>query len=235
MKTIAYCPDCGGTGIDIKGNRCHCQVNVESFYDTVSCMEIPEQYQGIAFSKVLVPRDLPNNYADYLQGIYDKIINGNWHQHNVLICSPIGHSKTILAYSCIEVLFRNGIDIFPVYDVLELKRMMTDADLCRKQFYEIEEPEKIVNVDLLFVKVPRISSWEIYDAMAMLLDRRVRRGHSTIFIYDGSWQQLIYSDRNHILDGLKGDGAYATLEVKNWFTDTSTNVLPEVQVPENRG
>lgn len=235
MKEKDYCPLCMGTGIDIHGNPCTCQVNVESFYDSVSCLELPEQYQGIAFSKVLVPKDLPESYVEYLQSVHDKVTQGNWHYHNTVICSPIGHSKTILAYSCIERLFRHGIPIFPVFDVLELKRIMTDADLCRKQFYEVDEPERVINVGLLFVKIPRVTSWEVYDAIALLLDRRVRRGNSTIFIYDGSWNQLVYNDKQGILKGLMGDGSYNTLEVKSYYVAKENNELPEVQVPENRG
>lgn len=235
MKQKDYCPYCMGTGIDAHGNPCSCKINVQAFYDSVACLEIPEQYQGISFSKVLVPRDLPESYAEYLQKVHDQIAHGNWHQHNTVICSPIGHSKTILAYSCIEALFRHDIPVFPVYDVLELKRIMTDADMCRKQFYEVEEPERVINVGVLFVKIPRVTSWEVYDSIALLLDRRVRRGNSTIFLYDGSWNDLIYNDRNHILSGLMGDGSYNTLEVKSYFVAEATSGLPEVQVPENRG
>ena len=222
------------TGIDIDNNVCSCRFNAKSFYDSISCLDVPEQYRGIAFSKSLVPKDVHESYANYLQDIYDKVFMGRW-QKNVLISSPIGHSKTILAYSCLEVLFRNGIDTFPVYDALELKRMLTDMDLCRKQLYEVENPEKIITVPLLFVKIPRVSSWEIYDTIALILDRRVRRGNSTIFLYDGSWKQLISNDKNEILTGLIGDGSYNTLEAKAWYLDKGPTVTTDVVLPDNVG
>lgn len=231
---MSYCIKCGNTGIDINGNPCSCRVNVQSFYDTVSCLDVPEQYRGIAFNKSLVPKDLDESYANFLQSIYDKIYTGKWLNHNVVIASPVGHSKTILAYSCLEVLFRNGIETFPVYDILEIKRILMDMDMCRKQLYEIENPELIMTVPILFVKLPRVATWEIYDTLTMLLDRRVRRGNSTLFLYDGSWFELAQNDKRSILTGLIGDGAYGTLEVKSWNAPQQKPKV-ELQVPDNIG
>ena len=142
---MSYCVLCGNTGINIDGDVCSCRFNAQSFYDTVSCLDVPEQYRGISFNKSLVPKDLHESYANYLQDVYNTILSGKWSQHNVVIASPIGHSKTILAYSCLEILFRNGIPTFPVYDVLEIKRMLLDMDLCRKSIYEVENPELIID------------------------------------------------------------------------------------------
>lgn len=235
MVYMSYCPDCMNTGLDINNNVCHCKFNAKSFYDSVSCLDVPEQYRGIAFSKSLVPKDVHESYANYLESIYDTVLSGRWKQHNVIIASPIGHSKTILAYSCLEVLFRNGIPTFPVYDVLELKRILTDMDLCRKQIYEISNPELTITVPLLFVKIPRLSNWEIFDTIALILDRRVRRGNSTIFLFDGTWNQLIQNDRNNILTGLIGDGSYNTLESKSWFVNIEESNMSEVVLPDNVG
>jgi hypothetical protein len=207
-------------------------MNAQSFYESISCLDIPEQYQGIRFNPSLVPTDIHESYSKYLSDVHDTITSGKWKNHNVVISSPINHSKTILAYSCLESLFRNGISTFPVYDILEIKRMLTDFDLCRKQAYEIEHPESILTVPILFVKIPRVSSWEIYDAISLLLDRRVRRGNSTIFLFNGTWSQLVYNDKNNILTGLLGDGTYSTLESKSWsvtntLTDNRNNMFEE--------
>lgn len=232
---MSYCVLCGNTGINIDGDVCSCRFNAQSFYDTVSCLDVPEQYRGISFNKSLVPKDLHESYANYLQEVYNTILSGKWSQHNVVIASPIGHSKTILAYSCLEILFRNGIPTFPVYDVLEIKRMLLDMDLCRKSIYEVENPELIMTVPILFVKIPRLSNWEIYDMISIILDRRVRRGNSTIFLFDGSWQQLVYGDKNNILTGLVGDGNYNTLESKSWYVAPTEKKEHEIVLPENVG
>lgn len=235
MVHLSYCVKCGNTGINIDGDVCECKFNVKTFYDTVSCLDIPEQYRGIRFNKSLVPKDLHESYAEYLQSINDSVVTGKWRNHNVILCSPIGHSKTILAYSCLETLFRNGIPTFPVYDVMEIKRMLLDLDLCRKSIYEVDNPECIMTVPLLFVKIPRLSNWEVFDTISIILDRRVRRGNSTIFLYDGTWSQLIYGDRNNILTGLMGDGSYNTIESKSWSSLDTTPTEHQMVVEDNIG
>lgn len=233
---MSWCPKCSNTGINIvTGEICDCKFNVQSFYDSVSCMDIPEQYRGILFNKALVPKDVHESYATYLQSMYDSIITMKWKFHNVCLCSPIAHSKTILAYSCIEVLFRHGIDTFPVFDILEIKRILLDMDLCRKQLYEVAEPEKLITAPILFVKVPRVITWEVYDTMVLVLDRRTRRGNSTIFMYDGYWEQLVKLDGQGIVTGLMGDGSYNTLDIKSWSLLKGSNELPEIQVDDNLG
>lgn len=216
VHRMSYCPLCMGTGLDIDNNVCSCQVNVKSYYDAVSCLTIPDQYRGVAFNPILVPKDVHESYTKYLQEVHDNVTNMKWRYKNVLIASPIGHSKSILAYSCIEALFRNGVTTFPVYDVLEIKRIWTDLDLCRKPLYDVSNPEDLLDTPILFVKIPRSYSWEVFDTIAMILDRRVRRGHSTIFLYDGTYNQLAYHDKQNVLTGLVGNGSYNTLEVKSW-------------------
>ena len=77
-------------------------------------------------------------------------------------------------------------------------------------------------------------SWEIYDVIISVLDRRVRRGVCTIFLYDGSWEQLIKKDTGGILTGIQGDGTYTTLDVKSFYS-TATKTAPEVQLADNLG
>lgn len=228
-----YCPDCGNTGVDIEGNVCHCRFNAKTFYDTVSCFDVPEQYRGLRFNGSLVASDMPTGYVNLLQDIQDKITLGRWEYKNVVLASPIGRSKTILAYSCLEQLFRDGCETFPVFDVLELKRMLLDMDLCRPSVYDIPDPQRILTVPVLFTKIPRYGSWEVYDTITTLLDRRVRRGNSTIFIYDGSWAELTRNDKKGTLTGLMGDGYYNTLDVQSWAPMEKKE--KEIQLEENLG
>ena len=235
MVHMKYCTKCMNTGVDIDNNPCECRVNAKSFYESVSCLDIPAQYRGVHFNEALVPKDLSESYTNFLQNISNEVSAGRIPKKNMFICSPISHSKSVLAYSCIELLFRSGIPTFPLYDVLELKRMLMDFDLGRKQTYDIDKPELIVSVPLLFVKVPRVTSWEVFDAIAMLLDRRVRRNNTTIFIYDGNWGQLVYNDKQNILTGLMGDGHFNSFEVKSWSLPDGPTGLPEVQIKDNLG
>lgn len=230
----SYCPLCANTGIDIDNNPCTCKFNLATVLDGVSCLDVPELYQGKTFTPALLPQDLPEAYGKMLDEMLSKIRTLRWRNSNVCICSPILHGKTIFCYTCMEILFRGGMPTFPLYDVLELKRMMLDTDLGKKAVYDVEDPQRMFTVPLLFAKIPRMTNWEVYDMVAVLLDRRTRRGGSTIFVYDGTWDKLTKFDYNNILIGLMGDGSYGSLKVSNWYNQT-VETLPEMQIDENLG
>lgn len=235
IKKKKYCAKCGNSGtIPATGERCSCMFNTESFFESVNCLDVPEQYRGVCFTKALLPADMHESYGDFLDKTFTTISNGEWTQHNLLIASPVAHGKTIFAYSCLEVLCRVGMVTFPLYDVLELKRIIGDIDMGRKQTYEVEEPDRIFTTSILFVRVPRVRSLDMYDAMSMILDRRVRRGLSTIFLYNGAWADLVEFDKFGIISGLKGDGTYGTLEVKSWYA-VGKVPHPDIYIEENKG
>ena len=219
-----YCTDCMNTGTLLDGSPCPCKFNAKSFYESVACLDIPEQYRNILFSKYLVPKDLPESYGQYLENLHEDIASCKLKHKNVCICSPVGHSKSILAYSTIERLFRQGVPTFPVYDVLEIKRIILDMDLCRKGLYNVENPELLLEAPYVFIRIPRVPTWEVYDTISLILDRRVRRGNSTIFLYGGTWEHLIRGDKQDVLVNLIGPGNFNTLEVKTWFVNTTEKV-----------
>ena len=175
-----YCPECGGTHIKLDGTACECTLNVESIFSDVVCLDIPEQYQGVVFSDTIVPKDLGEYYPKYLQELYDKITSLQLQNKNIIICSPASHSKTIMAYSAIQSLFRMNVPIAPLYDILEIRRISADIDLGK------ESNTIIFDAPYLFAKVPIDTNFSVYASIASLLDRRVRRGNSTILLYNGS-------------------------------------------------
>lgn len=233
-KADEWCAACGNTGVRLDGTPCDCKFRVESFYESVSCMDVPEQYRGVLFNAALLPKDMIAGYGIYMTELYDSIVSTRMRHRNVCLCSPAAHGKTILAYSCIEQLFRKGIPTFPVFDILEVKRILLDTDLCRKLLYEVSNPEYLTTAPYVFIKIPRIPTWEVYDTVVSVLERRVRRDNCTIYLYDGTWEQLIRSDKLNVLAGIQGDGTYNTLEVSSWFSNTTTTTH-EIKLDENIG
>lgn len=227
MIIDGYCTECSNTGIKLDGTPCECRFNMNTFYDTVSCIEIPQQYQGIQFNSIMLPRDIHESYGAYLSSLHQDIVNMKLKNKNICICSPIAHGKKVFAYSCIDSLFRHGIPVYPIYDVLQLKHITVDMDIGRKISYDAVEPEKIYSVPYLFVEIPRLSNWEVFDAISMIVSRRVRNSGSTILLYPGTWSHLIQFDKQETLIGMQGDGSYNTLLVKTWGTEKKT--LPDVQ------
>ncbi len=232
---MSYCVLCGNTGIDINNRVCVCRANVKSFFDEVTCLDIPEQYRGIRFNKSLLPDSMGSSYGQKMQSVYNKILEGSWSGHNLLIASPVSTGKTILAYSCLEILFRKGVQTFPVFDLLEIKRMLLDMDFGRKSVYDVDAPENLFKVPMLFTRIPRLITQEVFNTMAVLLDRRVRRGNSTIFLYSGSWKFLLSSDKTGTLESLVGDGTYGTFELMSYYKDGSYDEERSIDLPENLG
>ena len=208
---MSYCPICGNTGIKLDNTPCSCKINEETIFSNVVCIDIPEQYQGILFNKDLVPLDCGAAYPEFLQSVYDKITSFQMRHKNLLICSPAGHSKTILAYSIIQYLFRKKMPVVPLYDIMEIRRIMSDHDMGKG------DATDLYSAPYLFAKIPQDTSFATYATIATLIDRRVRRGYSTILFFNGTWSQLIYGDSREILTGMLGDGHFGTIENKTWW------------------
>lgn len=184
-------------------------------------MDIPETYAQSKFSTSLVPSDLGDVYKNKLQSIYNDITTLKWKGRNLILCSPALHSKSILAYTCMQVLFRRGLQVFPMLDVLELHRTMLELDTCRKTDPIMESPESMYTVPYLFVRVPAMLTFDVYSTMSTLVYRRVSRGGSTIFLYNGTWGQLTAMDSRRVLAGLQGDGSGNSIEVSSWSVHSS--------------
>jgi len=87
------------------------------------------------FNKVLVPSDLGEEYRTFMERLYDDITLLRMQYHNLIVCSPHQHSKTVLAYSCIERLFRASLPVFPVCDIMEIRNLLNAIDMGRKPAY----------------------------------------------------------------------------------------------------
>lgn len=218
---MAYCPKCGGFGILPDGTPCDCKVNDDYLFSEVVCTNIPIPYQGMNFIASQVPTDLGETYVSFLNKLHADIISGKFRFQNLLIASPARHAKTVFVYTTIQQLYRKGIPTFPLYDVSELGRMMSDMDLGKKQSYTVENPEQILTVPYLFARIPQILNFGVFDTIALLIDRRVRRGGSTIFVYNGTWELLTYSDQHNILKPMLGDGTFNTIKNSTWRSKKS--------------
>lgn len=213
---MQYCPKCGNTGVLINGETCECRKTIHDLYTDVTCLEIPEQYRNIAFNEKLVPSIKDGAYAHFMQKLHDEISTARGFGKNYLICSPVRHSKTILAYATMKRLFRAGYPVFPVYDILELGKKIKLLDFGKPSDVEDEDLSLIIKAPVLFVRVPPLLDTTVFQTGALILDRRVRHGNSTIFLYNGSWDSLKRADKYEHFTPYAGDGSYCTFLVSNW-------------------
>ena len=86
--------------------------------------------------------------------------------------------------------------------------MMMDYDTGRSNEADI------LSVRYLFVRAE--VTYQVRATIATLIDRRVRRGNSTIFLYNGTWKSLTFGDESGLLKGLKGDGSFSSIHVYNY-------------------
>lgn len=207
---MPYCPKCGNTGRKLDGSPCECVTPTDTLYADLVGMDLPEQYQGVRFSGALVPTDCGPSYAPLLEKWHTAITTLQAESHNLCICSPPNHSKTVWAYSCLQNLFRQRVPVVPLYDVLEIRRKMMDYDMGRS------DEESLYTVPYLFVRIPAEVNYLVRTTIATILDRRVRQGHTTIFLYNGTWGTLTYGDDTGVISGLQGDGSFTSLDVYSY-------------------
>lgn len=214
-----YCPICGNTGIRIDGTPCSCRVSHAVLYQNTECLTIPEQYRGVKFTPELLPPKMGTIYQLFMRNLYDGFTTERIRFKNMLLCSPVATGKTTLAYTVLQQMFLKGYDVFTLYDVLEIKRMLWNNDMGRKQTADTESVDSLYTSPYLFVRIPSILGYEVFDSIAFIIDRRVRKGNSTIFIYNGSWDNLVRADGARVLSQMKGDGTYCTLEVHSMYPE----------------
>lgn len=220
---MSYCTICGDSGIEPEtGNICICKSGSLLEFDksTITCFTIPEQYKGVMFNPILVRSDLIGDYANYLNRIYQEIYTFTFKPRNIFIYSPVKSSKTIFAYSCIEQLFRADASIFPIFDVLEIRSMIRDLDASRPIKYletmELQEMS-LFTCKVLFVKAGNEFTGIVYDTLATLIDRRVRRNNATIILSNYNWNFYTANDTKESFCKLKGDGSYGSILVKHFY------------------
>lgn len=215
---MKYCPKCGNTGVLITGEPCDCQLHIEDIYNGVECLDIPESYRGLKFDPIMLPSVMGMPYMNHMATVYEQIVSLRWKCRNMVICSPNQTGKSVLAYCTIQELFRKEIQVFPLFDILEIKRIMTDIEYNKHQSLGVDNPMRLYTAPYVFAVIPPMTNYDTYDTAAMLVARRTRRGNSTILLYDGSWNQLIYNDSKGSLKGLEGDGSLTTVAVSSWVS-----------------
>lgn len=219
-----FCFKCGNTKVLFNGDACtSCPTDYLEQDSVVRCLTVPEQYRGTYFDHNLVSNATGDYYGTFLFNLFKEITNLKLRNKNMFIGSPAQHSKTVFAYAVIQQLFRKNIETFPLFDIIELRKIMSDLDNGKQPTHltGIEvEPFSLYTCPYLFVKIPADTSYATYDAITLIKERRVRRGNSTIFLHSGSWQFFVDNDKKGHVRNSVGDGSYGTIENKTFWVST---------------
>lgn len=210
------CLKCGGTGWLANFEPCDC--GITQAIAVPAYISVPAQYQDVRFDSRLLPKDLHVSYGEYM----DRLLRdctmdvGSYHK-NVLVCSPPNSGKSVFAYTVNSILYAKGLLVADLMDILEIRDVLLDI-----YGRHAEELEVINDAVILFVKIPLDLPNKVAETMSTLVERRVRKGHSTIFLYGGSDSDLKAQDRFGTLWSLLGDGSYNSIEIKSWSRKKET-------------
>ena len=217
-----WCLTCGNTGRLADGSPCpDCSADGMFADNSTVLLTIPKQYQDSVFNSSVLDEELPTQYKLDMPKIRDSILSMEKLGINIFIGSPHKSGKTVWAYTIINALFRMSVNVFPLCDIQEVASIMKSVDEGRRSevLFSLDPeatPDSIYAVPYLFVKVTDDLSYNVQDALTLLLDRRTRRGLSTIYLYSGTWDN--FCNKAKRLKRLKGDGSFGTLKVYSYFT-----------------
>lgn len=211
-----YCVKCGNTGRTLEGTACECLTapTLERFNrGDMEYIEVPQAYRGVQFDKNKLDPSLVGNLPDQMLKVYEQIKANVLTNYNCCICTPPNTGKTVLAYTCLTHLFKSGYKVFPLLDVMEIKSIFEAIERNRKPMLDVQEPLNVLEAPIIFVRIHQAPSFEHFSLVNTIMDRRVRRGLSTIFLYGGAWEQLVFTDNSKLITSLKGDGSFKSLDV----------------------
>lgn len=236
------CTKCGGTGYSMESGKLapYCRecgkgaVGLSESGMTASEVEIldlkiPEQYKRVGFNKGTLKASHLNKqndrtfnvYLDTLETAYSTLSAGRKLNYSYLVHAPQGYGKQYWAYACMQAAASAGLSSVPYLDIEEWDNLM---DAYRYGKYDSSilknvkpfELDDFYNADIAFVKIPTgVLDKRHTQLMSVILDRRARRGNSTIFISRFSLQYILLSNP----------------EIKNCFTDSHATVKNLYYVP----
>ncbi len=208
---MAFCLKCGNTGIMADGSPCDCKANDD--IDLPVILSIPEQYQSSSFDKSMLPAFLQYGYGTLCEEIISSIKINKRINKNVLICAPPNSGKTVFSYTIYRELYSSNIPIPPIMDLFEIRRLLSNV------YQETDELMLLKKAKTAIIRVQLDLPPKFVEYMLSILEFRVRHGGFTIFLYDGSYLDMVNADKNGRLNYIKGDGSYHTVEVHSYSNE----------------
>lgn len=202
------CLKCNGTGITVEGTKCDCQASMEVKIPIV--LDIPLQYQDIQFEPDLVPMNMPREYGITLDDILEVIKTKGSYPSNLLICSPPNTGKTVFAYTIFRYQYLRGLKVLQLIDLIEAREI-----LMSNGFDEDSQLNKsrLVEAPIVVIKIPLDLPNKFAETISTIIERRVRRGGITIFLYGNSSRNLLAQDKYGTLKSLIRDGSYNSVKL----------------------
>lgn len=227
VSKSGYCYICGGKGfVDKVCPSCghemrkkvidFSQVDTEEFVKDVKKLNIPSQYDGVTWDGEVLrhykTEDQNNTsfdkYISQLDKIHSVFVSGSLPQKSAIIISPVGYSKRVFAYSCMQRALLQGWTVAPVLDTMDLKRLFVlSADKPGYKLFGNVDYDEYITSDVCFVEVTRLPQ-HMYAAPIIqeILDRRGRLGKSTFILSTYSLEEMSKYDSSGSFSAIKNQG-----------------------------
>lgn len=190
------CPLCGtdSNKLNIKESK------KESFITSCLFRSIPENYIGRIWSKQILIDNHPerakdirfHEYCDKLERLQAKFQSGELYSKAAFIQAPSKMSKSVFAYSCMQIALNNGFTVAPLIDTIELKILLS---ICASRpDYKLNKwitYDNYITSDIVFVTVTKTDMYaEAYTQIIELLSRRSRLGLPTFIVSKFSTKEI---------------------------------------------
>lgn len=228
----ATCPSCGGMSkSNSKCPVCESGGAVEKIVmkqevelETAEKLFIPNYYVGKVFNPDEIRRSHPSlngvkefeDYLGMLSLITDQMNRKSLQLSSLFISAPGGFGKEHFAYSLLQIAVTNGLTVFPYFDLGEVGRLLNayeernyrDSIIKDTKFTDVD----LANAQVCILKVPHSNNLESYKIAMKVIDRRSRRGLSTIIMSRYNYNYFTTLDKFGEMDSMK---AYDNVSPKN--------------------
>lgn len=203
------CLICGGTLKTATGEPCPVCCKEQPKVSPV-VVGIPAQYQGVRFDKSFLPQKLQGSYGDFMEELLITVVNDiAFYQKNLLICCRPNSGKTIWAYSLYAEVIAKGYTCPPLLDIVEARDALNS-------YSEKLTGAALSSARCAIIKLPRDMQFWMFNTISYVIERRVRAGGFTVFLYGGTIEELKLIDRDSCLSWLRGTGAFNTIKVESF-------------------
>lgn len=210
--SVCGCLKCGGTGIMVNGEKCDCGAEPRPLVLPVS-MKVPMQYQSIRYNKEFIRSEFRANLGNFMEQLLTECtVKLHSFCKNYIICSPPNTGKTVWAYNLYSVMYSKGIIMPEIMDLMQVREILMN-------YYGDyrEKNDLISNAKLMVIKIPMDLPNKFPETISTIIERRVRNDAYTIFLYNGSKNDLYRQDTFGKLMYLEGSGAFNTVCIKSFY------------------
>lgn len=204
------CLLCGGTGKLVDLSPCEaCAKEKES--KPLSGFVVPKAYANVsAFDKTFLPNGLQSDYGVFVEDVIREIETTKRYDRNLILCAPPNSGKSIFAYSVFNLLHSKGINYLPLMDIMEARDLLHGYTRDREALVLLESSP------VCFFVIPLDIPTRFAETISTIVQRRVRKGGGTVFLFGGTKQDLMSVDTYKKLDRQVGDGSYTSILIKSF-------------------